>query len=163
MALMNNPNTAESILKLSNIMRYVTDEINAAFVPLAEEIKCISDFIDLQKLRTGELVKVDFEVSGDILQHKVAPLIFMSFIENVFKYGISKHEPCSLAVKVEAHPGGINFYCRNAVFLAASLRKTAGIGIANTRQRLELIYPGKHSLHIENKSGFFSVELVLIN
>ncbi|MBO9658083.1 MAG: histidine kinase, partial [Chitinophagaceae bacterium] len=89
LAITKNENTAESILKLSNIMRYVTDDVTEDYVSLENEIECLRDYIDLQRLRLGKKMTVEFTVDGDVTGKKIAPLILMNFIENVFKYGIS--------------------------------------------------------------------------
>ena len=163
MAVTNHNQTAESLLKLSNIMRYVTDEISEDFVPLQDEISCIRDYIDLQKLRTGNGVNVDFQVLGDPANKKIAPLIFMSFIENVFKYGISKHESCTIRIMMAVQQIGISLFCQNRIMEQVNGKKVSGIGISNAKQRLDLLYPGKHSLNIDNRNGLFTVELVLLS
>src|SRR6201999_506982 len=93
LAVIQDEHAPDSILKLSNIMRYVTDDTREDFVPLQSEVDCINDYIELQKLRLGTKTQVDFKITGDIESKQIAPLILMTFIENVFKYGISKHEP----------------------------------------------------------------------
>jgi len=72
-------------------MRYVTDDLTVDFVPLQREVDCISDYIELQRLRLNDNTPVQFAVRGDIGLKVIPPLILMTFIENTFKYGISKH------------------------------------------------------------------------
>jgi two-component system LytT family sensor kinase len=90
LAAIKDDNAADSIMKLSNIMRYVTDDVTEDFVPLQSEIDCISDYIELQRLRIGNNTRINFEVKGDIDRKKIAPLVMMTFIENVFKYGVTQ-------------------------------------------------------------------------
>lgn len=161
LAITKNEHTAESIMKLSNIMRYVTDDISEDYVELENELACISDYIDLQKLRLGPATKVELQVSGTIAGKKIAPLILMTFVENVFKYGISNHAASEIMIRVATDEKGIRFFSRNHIFATARNTERTGIGIANTRQRLEHLYPGKHSLLIDDKGGYFSVELYL--
>jgi two-component system, LytTR family, sensor kinase len=163
LALTNNENTAASIMKLSNIMRYVTDDIGEDFVPLENEIQCMTDYIDLQRLRLGKTMNVDLFVSGPVADKKIAPLILMTFVENVFKYGISNHEPAAITIKLSVEGNRINFYCLNKLFETKRNveRSGTGIGISNTKQRLQHLYPGKHSLKIDTSNGYYTVQLTL--
>jgi len=146
-------------MKLSNIMRYVTDEVEEDAVPLQSEIDCVNDYIDLQKLRVGKSTAVNVAYEGDFKDKKIAPLILMTFIENVFKYGISKHKKASITIKLEADKGKLAFYCQNTIFENNASTRRKGIGIANTRQRLEHMYPGRHRLDINTDQGLFTVRL----
>jgi LytS/YehU family sensor histidine kinase len=159
LSVTNNEHTSESIMKLSNIMRYVTDEVTEDFVLLQSEIDCINDYIDLQKLRLGKLTKLDFKLSGEIQQQKIAPLVLMTFIENIFKYGISKNKKGVIDIRLEVEDQRVIFYCRNTIFEKSPSSKRKGIGIANTRQRLNHIYPGKHKLEINTIDDLFTVKL----
>ena len=162
LSLTQSEKTPVSIMKLSNIMRYVTDDVRSDFVPLDNEVKCIGDYIDLQKLRLGNKTIVDFSVEGDVTGRQIAPLIMMSFIENTFKYGISKKENCTIKIKINVEPGTISLYCENKIF-SRQIAERSGIGIANTRHRLQLLYPGNYSLTIGDDDGLFKVNLVLNN
>jgi LytS/YehU family sensor histidine kinase len=162
LALTNNEHTADSIMKLSNIMRYVSDDAPEHFVSLENEVDCIRDYIDLQRLRLGKKVHLDFSVKGALESRQIAPLIFMTFIENVFKYGISNHEDSSLVIRIFAEERTITFYSSNPVFRSRKeMERTGGIGISNTRRRLEHLYPGRHLLNITEDKGLYTVELTL--
>jgi two-component system LytT family sensor kinase len=141
LAVTKNEYTAESIMKLSNIMRYVTDDVTEDFVPLKSEIDCISDYIELQRLRTGKNVRIAFAVTGNTDHKKIAPLVLMTFIENVFKYGVSKHEKCAIDISVAITGASIYFFCQNQIFGGREENKRTGIGITNTKQRLTYLYP----------------------
>lgn len=154
---------AESILKLSHIMRYVTDEAEVDFVPLATEITCIDHFIDLQKIRLGKKVNLIYEVSGNAEGHKISPLILMTFIENVFKYGLSNHIETVITIKIHIEPTLISFFVQNTIFENKSIHERKGLGISNTKQRLEHLYPGKYQLDIQNENRLFTVNLQLIS
>lgn len=161
LTLMKDDYAPDSILKLSNIMRYVTDDATADFVPLQQEIDCINDYIELQRLRIGEKTRVDVEISGDIDDKKIPPLILMTFIENVFKYGVSKHYQSNIAIKLTADNTGITFFCQNSIFPEKNEKRRAGIGLKNTRQRLEYLYPNKHILDINTDNQLYTVKLIL--
>lgn len=161
LAITKSENTADSIMKLSNIMRYVTDDATENYVSLEEEVECIQDYIALQRLRLGGKVYLDFSVSGQLEHKEIAPLILMTFIENVFKYGISNHEPANITIRIFAEQHTITFYSRNRVFRAAAETNRKGIGIANTRQRLDHLYPNRHLLNITEENDVYTVDLTL--
>ncbi len=161
LAVTNNENTAPSIMKLSNIMRYLTDEAGENYVSLDSEIACIRDYIDLQKMRLGKNTKVDFSVSGNTVDKKIPPLILMTFIENVFKYGVSNHEASDIIIKLAADDHNMTFFCQNKLFDSKRSIERTGIGIFNAQQRLKHLYPDKHFLDISKKNGLFTVQLTL--
>jgi len=161
LAVKQNENTAASIMKLSNIMRYVTDDVNQDFVSLESEVECITDYIDLQRLRLSKKVFVDFLVKGNTAGKKIPPLVLMTFVENVFKYGISNHEESAITIHVFAEEKNITFFCQNKIFSALRLVERTGIGIANTKQRLEHLYPNRHMLNITSDNGLYTVQLTI--
>jgi len=162
LAIRQHENTADSIMKLSNIMRYVTDEVNRDFVSLQSEVECITDYIDLQKLRLSKKVYIDFSVTGNTENKRIPPLVLMTFIENVFKYGISSHEPSTITIKLFAEEKNITFLCQNKLFSTERKVERTGIGILNTRQRLEHLYPNRHLLNISTSDNLYTVQLTLM-
>ncbi len=161
MAVTKNNETANSIMKLSNIMRYVTDEVNEEFVSLQSEVDCINDYIELQRLRLGKKVRLDFTVTGILDDKKIAPLILMTFIENVFKYGLSNHEESTVTIKLFAEEKSITFVTQNKIFTVLRKVERTGIGIGNTKKRLEHLYPGTYVLNITRENSLFTVQLIL--
>jgi len=161
MAVSKSEDTATAIMKLSNIMRYVTDEAGNDFVPLRDEVNCAADYIDLQKMRLNEKVRVEFSVNGELNTKQIAPLIFMTFIENVFKYGISSHEPTNIIIKIDVEESKIVFFTQNKIFDKAPKQERAGVGISNTQKRLQHIYPGNYLLNIDTKNDLYTVQLIL--
>lgn len=156
-----NENAAEGIMKLSNIMRYITDDVREDLVSLQNEIECMRDYIDLQRMRLGSKTGVDLEIEGDTTDKRIAPLLLMTFIENAFKYGTSNHESSSIIIKLITTGGRINFSCENKLFDLKRNSERTGIGIQNAKKRLEHLYPGKHSLDINSSNGLFTVQLTL--
>ncbi|QHT70480.1 hypothetical protein GXP67_29425 [Rhodocytophaga rosea] len=161
LALTNNQNTATAIMKLSNIMRYVTEEVTEDFVPLQSEIACILDYIDLQKLRLSKNIQLDIQIEGVRENMHIGPLILMTFVENVFKYGVSKKEPATITIKLLAEENQIRFFARNHIFTLPDKAERTGIGLSNTRKRLAHLYPNTHELTITADEKTFTVELVL--
>jgi len=161
LSVMKDDNAPDSIMKLSNIMRYVTDDANADFVSLQSEVDCINDYIELQRLRLGKKTIIDFGASGNIESKSIAPLVLMTFVENVFKYGVSKHEESGIVIKISATKNEIIFFCENSIFQDINENNRTGIGLKNTRKRLEHLYPGKHLLAITNQNNLYTVNLTL--
>jgi hypothetical protein len=161
LTLMKDDHAADSVMKLSNIMRYVTDDAMTDFVPLQQEVDCINDYIELQRLRLGEKTSVNIEVSGDIDDKEVPPLILMTFVENVFKYGISKHHRSNITIRLTGDNTGITFFCQNSIFPEKNEKRRVGIGLKNTKQRLEHLYPNKHILDINTDNKLYTVKLTL--
>jgi len=161
LAVTKSDDAPGSILKLSNIMRYITDEAGQDFVSLESEVRCVSDYIELQRIRLGKKVTLDFQVQGQVATQNIAPLVLMTFIENVFKYGTSNHEPSHIEIALNVKPTKIFFSTRNKIF-NRKLEDRTGIGIVNTKKRLAFLYPNRHELLITNVDGIFTVELTLL-
>jgi hypothetical protein len=161
LAVTKDEKAADAVMKLSNIMRYVTDEVSEDFVSLEKEVASASDYIDLQKLRLNEKAKIDFKITGDIQGRKIAPLIFMSFIENSFKHGISSHEVSPVTIHIATDQKAVTLFCQNKIFSHLRNTERPGIGIANARQRLQYLYANKHLLTITQEKGLYTVQLIV--
>jgi len=154
--------TPEAIMKLSNIMRYVTDEAKNDFVPLPDEVACITDYINLQQLRLTDKTTIAFTVSGALESLQIAPLILMPFVENVFKYGITNHGISTITIKVRVDGRKLNFATQNRIFKTHTDAERTGIGIENTKKRLQHLYPGRHNLLLDKDSETFIVQLIIL-
>ncbi|RYG15195.1 MAG: hypothetical protein EOO07_15945 [Chitinophagaceae bacterium] len=162
LSIINSEHTSESIMKLSNIMRYVTDDVTNNFVKLNDEIDCIRDYISLQQMRLAANADVTFEVRGNANGRHIAPLIFMTFIENAFKYGLTKKEKTVITIKLNLEAEKIIFFCQNKIHAHQHAVESTGIGISNTKQRLQSLYAKKHQLEIKNENEIFTVDLRVI-
>lgn len=162
LAVTNSPHTASSIMKLSKMMRYLTDEVGEDFVSLDDELECMHDFIDLQKLRISN-TDVDFTVEGNTTAQQIAPLILMTFVENAFKYGISSHSHSFIRIVLRVTAGTIQFSCSNKIHpnKTKTIPGREGTGIANVKQRLQLLYADKHQLVIDTADERFTVQLTI--
>lgn len=161
LAVISSPNTAPSIMKLSNIMRYLTDDIGTDRVSLNDELDCISDFIGLQELRLGERNPVVYAVTGKVQGLEIAPLILMAFVENAFKYGVSKQLKSVITIRITVDGQSVHFFSQNSIFARPSALNRTGIGLENTRQRLRHLYPDRHELEIDTANELFTVNLKL--
>ena len=140
---------SESIMKLSEIMRYVLYEATADFVPVEKEINYLKNFISLHALRLSPSF---FEFSSspvrpDIL---VAPMLFIPLVENAIKHGDKKVKHPGIRIRLEEEPGRLCFEVRNYLSdVRINKDNVGGIGMVNLRRRLDLLYPDKHSLETE--------------
>lgn len=158
-------NSRRALHKLSRMMRYILYETQSSLTPLSKELDFIADYIELMKLRLGENTTVVFESPS--LEHdpQIAPMLFLPYIENAFKYGTSSTEPANIFVSLEVNGTEVLLTVINKVFNngEGTADEYGGIGLTNTRRRLELVYPGKHSVATRKKldSNEFVVELKL--
>jgi two-component system, LytTR family, sensor kinase len=161
LATAQSEQTAAAIMKLSSIMRYVLTEARNDLVPLEKEIQFTSHYIELQKMRLTDKTIVDFSVRGEPLGHQIAPLLLLPFVENAFKYGISTRERSPINILLEIQKDSLNFKICNQKHLNTLLRVSdnTGIGISNTKRRLDLFYEDRYSLEIDDKANEFSVHL----
>ncbi len=159
LASAQSPQTPAAVMKLSEIMRYVTQEAQADTVPLENEIRYIANYIELQKMRSNDKLELRFTTSGNFSSCYIAPLLLISFIENAFKYGTSNHEKSMITIGISENQNVLFMHVRNSIFERPENRNTSSIGISNTRRRLSLLYPGKYSLDAGKKDNIFNVEL----
>ncbi len=161
LAVSKNEHTANSIMKLSNIMRYITDEAREDKVDLQQELDCMRDYIDLQQLRLGKNAQVMFTITGKTEWKKIPPLLLMTFVENAFKYGVSNHEPAPIVIRVEAGEKELYFETINKLYEKKTQLERTGIGQQNALKRLQHMYPSKHNISMESENGFYTVKLTL--
>lgn len=162
LAIQGSEYTATAVVKLSEMMRYVTTEANKDFVSMEKEIGYISSYIELQKVRFGDTVKFSFHFSGDISKHKIAPLILIPFVENAFKHGVNPEEDSEISISIVIENGILRMEVFNKkvnVRLQEELRTEQGID--NTKKRLEHLYANEHTLKIENGEHTFLVVLII--
>ncbi|SEL58601.1 sensor histidine kinase [Parapedobacter koreensis] len=160
LAYQKSDKTPEAILKLSEIMRYMLYESNEETVLLEEEINYLKNYIELQKLRFKENVYVELHVAMDETDHRIMPLLLISFLENAFKHGVSTDANKPIRIDIEVHNGRLHFKAENA---KSQLNKdqTKGVGLTNLKRRLQLGYPGRHTINIIESDTYYSSELFI--
>lgn len=140
--------TEATLERFINLTKYMYNNANHDFIPLAEEVEYIGQYIDLQKLRLNDFADVAFIHHVSNATMSVPPMMLITFVENAFKYGISSNEPCFIRICLEQCGDTLRFEVENSIF-----PRTAGdskrMGIENCRRRLALLYPGRHRLDIE--------------
>lgn len=161
LSVVKDDQTPDYLLKLSDMLRYVLYECNAERVPLHREIDYIKNYIDLQGLKDSRGLNVQTELDDTQPNLRVAPMLFIPFIENAFKHSkVEDLERGWIRIRLQAVADQIWFEVRNSLPAAEySKDKTGGIGLANVRRQLELLYPGRHELFIERRADEFFVSL----
>lgn len=161
MSLTKDEKTPETILQLSDLMRYVIYKGKEKSVLLKDEIQYLKDYIDLQRIRLHKQLDYQFEVDQDDLTVEVAPLLFIILVENAFKHGIEPAErACFLHLKLVANEEKIQFICQNSVE-TPSLETSSGIGLTNLKRRLELLYPNQYDLELASNDSTYKAILTL--
>jgi hypothetical protein len=162
LAVKKSDETAGAIVKLSSIMRYVINDAKEEYVSLDKEIKYVSDYIDLQKMRLNKYVKVDSVIEGNTAGKRIVPMLYISFVENAFKYGVSTQGESIIEIQQTIFRNELTIKIKNTIVhqneIDSKVEET-GIGIENSRLRLEQTYAGKFQLLIQKDQEFFSVEL----
>lgn len=155
----------EIVLKLSEMMRYMLYECNEKEVPLSKEINYMQNYLELEKLRHGSKMLIDFKISGDIDTQKISPLILIPFIENSFKHGINNQVNqgfVNLELNVVEHD--LQMVLENSK--SPSLpkineKRSGGIGLVNVKRRMDILYPNLHQLEIKESPNTYKIELNL--
>jgi two-component system LytT family sensor kinase len=160
LAYQHSDTTPDAILKLSEIMRYMLYECNDNKVALEKELLYLQNYIDLQKIRFGNAAHVDFEVNGLINNQQIVPLLLISFIENAFKHGVANDPGSPIDISLDVNPGSLHFKIVNKKH-SFNKDDAGGIGLQNVKRRLDLLYPGKYRLHIDNGVEIYTCELTL--
>ncbi len=153
--------TAHAVFKLSQLMRYMLDESKQEFVPLSSELDYINTFIELQKLRLFDNVKVDINVKGEADNIRIQPLLLIPFIENAFKHGTDSTSDCMINIDLDINKESIQLVVKNDILKSRSEEGMSGFGLNNIKRRLELEYPDKHVLVTETINKKFIVKLFI--
>lgn len=162
LARKNSMLVPDKIIRLSDLMRHIIYESDVDFIPLAKEIEMVKNYIELQNLRTNEKDKITLDILGDVNGKRIAPLLFLPFVENSFKHGLKGGAiNVFVRIKIEISSRMMNFEIENSKGETVEIvdDKYKGIGIENVKKRLELIYPGTHNLKISDNENTFKVLL----
>jgi two-component system, LytTR family, sensor kinase len=155
--------TPEAIIKLSELMRYIIYESDKEFVPLRKELDYISNYVQLQRLRIKEDVEVIYTTEGEFNDIMIEPMLLLPFIENAFKHGIDYSQICKILISVTVSTSNLVLIVENPLIKKQQsiIEESSGKGLANSRKRLELLYPAQHELTISDRDDHFRIELKL--
>ncbi len=160
---------SQLVLGLSDMLRYMLYEGDQPLVPLSKELKMIEEYISIEKIRYGNRLELQVDLPGSDGDLYIAPLLLLPFVENCFKHGTSKfleHPWLSLQITIDDAVMAMKLLngkipAREVTTDRGPGDRKQGIGIANVRKRLELIYPGKHHLTVTNDADVFIINLKL--
>lgn len=162
--ILKDPVEASNYLnKLSDIMRFVLYETGADKILLSREIEYIEKYIALQKIRTANETYVHFTVSGKVESKRIAPMVFIPFIENAFKHTNNKKLKDAITIHILIKEDTIQLVCENKYDSKSGKQPNSGLGNELVRKRLDFIYAGKHTLEVHNENELYSVNLTIPN
>lgn len=145
----------DTVLKLSELMSYVVYEAKKRKVSLVKEINHIQNYLDLERLRYGDRLDMVFEITGEIEGIEIAPVLLLPFVENSFKHGVGNQlEAIPIKISIDAKPNQLIFTVENDRLAEGESNDLIspeyhGVGLKNTKRRLEILYPNRYELSIE--------------
>ena len=151
----------DAIAQLSDLLRYAMYETNKKMVPIDGEVEFMRNYIALMKLRCNE--KTEVTTSFDVKQNmEIAPLLFISLVENAFKHGVSSSRPSKIDIRLLQNEGELIFNCDNTNFPKDDAdRSGSGIGLENTRRRLDLMYAGRYTWEQALEDDIYHIRITL--
>jgi LytS/YehU family sensor histidine kinase len=161
LALTKSDLTADSILKLTELLDYLVYRANMDKVALAKEVELIENYMGLEQLRYGEKLKIISDIAAFSHEIKIAPLLLLPFAENCFKHGgVGPDGAFCIEIQLRADQQKLSFHISNSKKNGINARPpSGGVGLENIQKRLTLLYPNRHQLNISNLPGLFSVKL----
>jgi two-component system, LytTR family, sensor kinase len=164
MSLARDERLPATVLQLSQLMRYFLYESGSDLVPLEKEWQVFQDYIALQKIRSASNLNLEQEVEGEIRDQMIAPLLLVTFLENAFKHGApASKETSFIRIHLKVQQNDFRFSIENTKGQVDDVERGiwSGMGLENVRRRLSLLYPGRHTLEINENNLQFVVNLHL--
>ena len=149
-----------TILELSKMMRFILYEGDKKGVPLTREFDFIRNYVTLMRLRFTDKVRITVDLPAQVPDKQIPPLMLITFIENAFKHGISYQHESFIDVKASIEDDQLHFSCRNSKAEKPNEEK-GGVGLANVKQRLKLLYDNNYALKIQDSPDVYSVQLTI--
>jgi len=159
----DGPTAQDSVLKLSKLMRYLLYESEHGATLLSHEIEFLSNYIYLMKLRLSPKVELRIDFPAEFPDFSIPPLLFVPFIENAFKHGVSHRERSFIHIQMKIENEQIIFISENSIGKSSQPgdQQHSGIGLENVKKRLNLLFPDGHSLNIDKSEAVFRVKLLV--
>jgi len=162
LALSKSDKTAVVIAKMSDMFHYILYECNAIEVPVSKELKLVEDYIELEQIRYSDRLSIEFDKKIDNRNYLVPPMLLYSFVENCFKHGSSPDPDLPwIKIALRVQKNLLTFEAQNSIPKKQKRINAEGVGLLNSRRRLELIYPQNHQLVIREENDEFYVKLVI--
>lgn len=160
--LSNHEEANEMILQLADLMRYQIESSKKNMVSIDDEIEFLENYIALEKKRSTDRIKVSFAVDKtDNLTMQIPPMLFIPFIENAYKHGISAEGESVINIVLGVKEHGISFKIDNQIPVRKQLVKSTQTGLENIKKRLDLLFPNKHQLAITTDNQLYHVQLTI--
>jgi two-component system, LytTR family, sensor kinase len=161
--IINPEDSQKAVLKLSKLMRYLLYESEQGNTRLSNEIDFMNNYIDLMKLRVNDKIELSVSFPKKYEDKNIPPLLFIPFIENAFKHGISYREKSFIDISMMVTKESITFRCANSLLKTKEEASNgqSGIGLENVSKRLNLLFPGRHELKINKSENAFEVFLTI--
>ena len=155
--------TADAIMMLSQIMRFVLYDCRAPRIRVASEAKVLQDYIELEKMRYNKRLKVQYDQEIDNPNTQIAPLLLLPFVENSFKHGAnSTTGDAEITISLKLKENQLDFQVENTAELSSTSKENnSGIGLKNLKRQLDLIYPENHQLDLQQDNNWFRARLKL--
>jgi len=162
----NAERTGEGIQKLGDMMRFMLHENVQDKISLTRDVDYLENYIALQKLRTSRsaAIVIDTQIEEQLNNLQITPMLLIPFVENAFKHGISLQQPSHIKVTLQTKENTLYFDVNNSIHIKPDNdpeKLKSGIGLQNVKQRLALLYPGKHELIIRESAKEFFIHLTL--
>jgi len=155
----------EAVHRLSKMMRYLLYDTQQGDSMLSQEIAFVRNYISLMKLRLTEVVSIKIDTPANLKDMRLAPMLLLPFVENAFKHGVSATQESYVKIDISQKGRVLHLTVKNSIIKdnAISLDMNSGIGLANTRRRLDLLYPGRYQLEINEADGSneYNVHLII--
>ncbi len=163
LATKKSDTTAPAVSKLSKLLRFVLYESSNHKIPLKKELEIVNDYLELEKLRYSNRLELKVEKNIENLSYPIAPLILLPFIENAFKHGAGEStSTVDVRILLNESEGQFLFCCKNSYDSELNLKNGCnGVGLANVKRRLDLIYPDRYSLEFNQNETKYCVQLKL--
>ena len=161
-ALKKRNEAPEMILKLSNLLDYILYQVKKPVVHLEEEIAHIKEYIELEKIRFQDTLKIEFNSTTDDENVQIPPMLLIPFVENAFKHGSLVNGYLTLIVNVKCTEGTLTFNAKNSM-MAGDTPEQKGIGLDTVEKRLKLLFPNSYELEVQEENGWFEINLRIQN
>jgi len=164
LTLRKSPDSTNVVTKLSNLLRFMIYESKQEKISLEDEIKLLKNYVDLERIRYGDELELSVSITGDIAGKQIRPLLMLPLLENSFKHGLSQQLEQKW-INLDLHVEKNNLYFKLANSRDSERAEVAvqgkkkGIGLANVKRRLELLYPGKHKMQVNSEKNMYLVSL----
>jgi LytS/YehU family sensor histidine kinase len=160
LAMKKSEQTANTVMKLSDILDYILYRVNTHKIDISNEIRIIDNYIELEKIRFTDRVNLNFTTNIQSKDIQIPPMLIIPFIENAFKHGVTKSMDKSwINIYIDEAEHMLNIVVSNSKNHNPAKRKTGGIGLLNVKKRLDLLYSNSYKLDISEKNNHYDVFL----